>query len=519
MNNRLSIGICINPGPVEMWADAIMRYVRCAQHLEWVSTIEVPMPPRSPAASWHYRLDRLLHETPLGPLSLIENKPLPDQHPLEVETGVTRTGLDLIIDLIGVDPTVFAGGAGHGRVWFYELRSSPEATSTMDVFRLIHGGYACVTLDLCEMHNTSRLPTLLYRSTLRADLHSVWRTRERVLQRLSEVVIRCLEGIRYGQQHHMGFTGPATQAGDRSPRISAPNIHQHVLCVGAKILKGNAVRLSTRSRWHIGVRERLINTLVAPSAPAFTEIKAPSGRFFADPFPFETVGQRVVFFEDFSYSRGKGVISVATLDVNLHPREVQVILECDYHLSYPFVFGWGGAIWMVPETFHAGCIYLYRATVFPWCWKRERVLLEGVNAVDPTILFHGGKFWLFANMAASKHAIQDELHVFYADDPLADLIPHRCNPVVSNVSCSRPGGSIFYSDDGLLRPSQDCSVSYGRSLVLNRIDELSEDRFVEVSIARIDPSWKRGATGTHTLSRSEHLEAIDWRTREIRFQP
>ncbi len=68
----------------------------------------------------------------------------------------------------------------------------------------------------------------------------------------------------------------------------------------------------------------------------------------------------------------------------------RTVLERDHHLSYPFVFEHEGAIYMLPETGEAGRIELHRAVEFPDHWELDRVLLDGLTALDATLHVEDG---------------------------------------------------------------------------------------------------------------------------------
>ena len=49
-----------------------------------------------------------------------------------------------------------------------------------------------------------------------------------------------------------------------------------------------------------------------------------------------------------------------------------VVLEEDFHLSFPFVFKDGDDIYMVPESSKNSDIRLYKSVDFPLKWKFEK---------------------------------------------------------------------------------------------------------------------------------------------------
>ena len=78
-------------------------------------------------------------------------------------------------------------------------------------------------------------------------------------------------------------------------------------------------------------------------------------------------------------------------------------------------------------------------------------------------------------------------------------------------SFSACGRTFFWKGKALYRPSQDCSGRYGSAMVINRIDQLTPDVFQETIVARVEPRWRRGLSGMHTLNSCSGLTMIDFR--------
>ena len=51
---------------------------------------------------------------------------------------------------------------------------------------------------------------------------------------------------------------------------------------------------------------------------------------------------------------------------------------------------------MIPETNEQKTIRLYKATAFPFKWKFEAILMNGLQFTDPTIFKYDNTWWLFA---------------------------------------------------------------------------------------------------------------------------
>jgi hypothetical protein len=166
---------------------------------------------------------------------------------------------------------------------------------------------------------------------------------------------------------------------------------------------------------------------------------------------------------------------------------------------------------MIPESEENSTIELYQARNFPFDWEFKMNLMENIKAVDATILFKDNKCWLFANIREVDGAsYSEELFLFSADTLLTtNWKSHPCNPIVSDVKSSRPAGRLFHHKGKLYRPSQDCSLRYGYSTIINEITELSGCSFKEKKVTEISPDWAPDVVATHTLSFDHGLTVID----------
>ncbi len=243
----------------------------------------------------------------------------------------------------------------------------------------------------------------------------------------------------------------------------------------------------------------------------YTPLFPPGTGGWADPFPFVHQGAVHLFFEDIHPVSGLGRIAVMTRDAHGHFGPPRTVLERPHHLSYPFVFEWGGEAFMVPESSQAGRVELFRAARFPWEWESAGVLLDGVRAVDATLFEHDGRWWMMVNLREEGASSWDELFAFHADSPLGKFVPHPGNPVVSDVRRARPAGRVFSRGGRLFRPAQDCSGHYGRALVINEILTLTPDDYRETVAARHDAAALGIGDSLHTYNAVPGLEVVDGR--------
>jgi hypothetical protein len=240
----------------------------------------------------------------------------------------------------------------------------------------------------------------------------------------------------------------------------------------------------------------------------FQPLVPPLDRFWADPFVVRRADQFYIFLEEAEYPKEKGYISVIRMDAKGAIEGPTKILEQDYHMSYPFVFEHEGRDYMIPETSERGAVGLYEAIDFPFKWKLSHSLVEGVSAVDPSIIEYDGRWWMFFNAPAREGLQADELHLYMARNPLGPWAPHPRNPLKSDVRSSRPAGRPFWREGKLFRPAQNCSIRYGGSIVIHEVRRLDEEGYEEVAVSEIRP-WHDGITGTHTLNSAEGLTVVD----------
>ncbi|MCI0475550.1 MAG: hypothetical protein L0Y55_04835, partial [Anaerolineales bacterium] len=253
---------------------------------------------------------------------------------------------------------------------------------------------------------------------------------------------------------------------------------------------------------------------LVPDWGASRPLVPPRDVYWADPMAVERAGRVHLFVEEYVRANRRGRIVCLTFDEAGRVASHQVALERPYHLSYPFIFEYQNETYMIPETASRRAVELYHCTRWPDQWEFVRALMSDVYAVDTTLLEHAGRWWLFTNLKIEAGASSwDELHLFFADDPLAaNWTPHPLNPVISDVRTARPAGCIFAFDGNLYRPSQDSSVRYGCALNLNRIETLTERGYAETRVETIQPP--RGLLTTHTYARAADWVFIDGATRE-----
>jgi hypothetical protein len=190
-------------------------------------------------------------------------------------------------------------------------------------------------------------------------------------------------------------------------------------------------------------------------------------------------------------------------------RRLGIALDEPGHLSFPQVFAWDGEWYMTVESGDDRRASLYRATSFPMEWTRVSDLVTGRVCVDPSLHYHDGHWYLFANVAENDNNTCDELFLFVADNLAGPFVPHPASPVVCDVRRARMAGQLFRRNGRLIRPAQDCGPGYGNAVVFHEVLELSPTRYREQVLGRLEPRLPQRVEGCHTYNAGGGIEVLD----------
>jgi hypothetical protein len=262
--------------------------------------------------------------------------------------------------------------------------------------------------------------------------------------------------------------------------------------------------LKRKDDWSIGIYtgatpfqltapENVTNPVL--TAKDVTDIPA---EFVADPFMIQKDGVWYMFFEVLNQRDDLGDIALATSQNGLDWTYRQVVLDEPFHLSYPYVFQWKGEYYMIPETYQANSVRLYKAIDFPTQWVFEKTLLEGSNYVDSSIFCLNERWWMFTSTTDN-----DSLRLYHAVEPTGPWIEHCKSPLIEhNKSIARPAGRVVVLKDQAIRYAQDCTHNYGSQVYAFHIKELTTTSYREeqqqgVVIGKSGSGWNR--SGMHNV--------------------
>ncbi len=263
-------------------------------------------------------------------------------------------------------------------------------------------------------------------------------------------------------------------------------------------------------QWNIAYRERSCgNTLLSDKSTEFHVIPNTKRYWCADPFVCERDGRNYIFAEMYDGMLFRGVIGYCEL-TSTGPTEWKPVIKEPHHLSYPFIFEYGSDIYMIPESYVANEISLYKAIDFPDKWVKESVLVKEYCAVDSTVFVDKNNSYILT----LKTDPTTKLELFSLD-----MYDYSCNSVciAENFSAdqSRPAGKLFNLGEKLIRPAQDCSAGYGSALNFYEIKSTvpySESLMCKIGTKDIVSDATFTPEGIHTYNFSDTYEVIDLKT-------
>ena len=227
--------------------------------------------------------------------------------------------------------------------------------------------------------------------------------------------------------------------------------------------------------------------------------------YLADPFVIDYENDTLLFAERFDYKQGKGNLVVLKQSEDF--QQQHHLLDNRLHFSFPFVFKIDTTLYCIPECYQSNSIQLYTFDSQNTRLVFKQNLLEGFQAVDPILFEYEQRWWMFFT---TKTLPSVHLYAFYSDQPFGDFMPHANNPIKTDIRSARNAGMPFVKNGDLYRPTQDCSLHYGRAVNLCQVVDLSPTTFEEKIVNRYEnDGLSEYSNGLHTLNFVSKMIAID----------
>lgn len=261
--------------------------------------------------------------------------------------------------------------------------------------------------------------------------------------------------------------------------------------------------------WDIYYRKKPVGSILDDSETSFQKLKMPKGFWCADPIAFKDDKFNLLFFELYDKKNKKGKLAYVCID-DIDNSSIDVCLEENNHLSFPFVFKQNESYYMIPETGASKTIMLYEAIDFPKTWKDKKVLAKDVIACDSIVFNNLGKTFVLSS-TLKDNAIYCSNRLFELNDcfELSDI---KKETKYSNEGI-RNGGPLFQYKGKFFRPGQfGTRGDYGRALYIWSFDissgtDIKIEKIINTSdLAFVDSEKKEGI---HSYSATDEFEFID----------
>lgn len=208
------------------------------------------------------------------------------------------------------------------------------------------------------------------------------------------------------------------------------------------------------------------------------QLKELQSVYIADPFVYcDKYGLEHLFFESLN-TDGKGVIGKAERKSGeISWNNFQIVLEEEFHLSYPIITEYSGHIFMTVESAEANDVRAYVSTSDNLTsWSFSKTLVQG-EYYDPTPFEYDGVWYMYA---ASERDFST-LNLFISKGGLlGEWVSHPKSPLITDDKANvRPAGPVLTFGGKKYRLAQDCSERYGAAVNAFEITTLSEVEYTE----------------------------------------
>ena len=258
-----------------------------------------------------------------------------------------------------------------------------------------------------------------------------------------------------------------------------------------------------RDRWEIGFVEGGLDAVMGQESLKVNWLKHSfSDRWFADPFILDVTENTIqVLVEEFDYRTAKGRIALLEADrQTFELRSRHIVLELDTHLSFPAIWRENGRVFIYPENWRSGALYLYELKDLRCDVGTKTVLCEEPMA-DAIMTDRFGKRLLFSVKE------NDKLRVYHYDVSKNRFELSYEKPF--GKATARNGGDFFEYQGKVYRAAQVCIHHYGEALEIQQVICDDNENFCFVPYKTLYSSHSSLDYGMHTLNSFKGVVVVD----------
>lgn len=206
----------------------------------------------------------------------------------------------------------------------------------------------------------------------------------------------------------------------------------------------------------------LLSSRVIPNQP---------NSYFADPFLLVWNKKIYIFAEEFFWDTALGKISLIEV-TDLCPKYYGMVLEENFHLSFPFVFKKNGKVYMAPESHQNAQVSLYEAVHFPTQWALKGHLISNLCASDTVFTETSEYYFALCNDETGRYGDRLTNLKLYASERTNDTalpVFKYERDIYNDASLSRNAG-LFNWSGNTYRVNQIPSFNlYGKNIAISKI--------------------------------------------------
>ncbi len=261
------------------------------------------------------------------------------------------------------------------------------------------------------------------------------------------------------------------------------------------------------SRWDLALIDENIQQIVANGRLHFIPVNNPFKNecWFADPFILDVTDTSIILLcEEMNRAIGKGRIAKITINRSTHTIvSYDIILEEQWHLSFPAIIRKNGKIYVYPESANSGVLYIYELIEAEGQTSLKRVAQICDDVVwDSVITEYFDTPYLF-----TAHHNDFQLDIYQWDTKSTHFLPKES--IMSQEQNMRMAGDVFCLNNHYFIPSQiSTPCYYGKGVELKEL--IYNDGHFDLTIIRkINYPCGLYNDGLHTFNSYKGVTIVD----------
>lgn len=299
-----------------------------------------------------------------------------------------------------------------------------------------------------------------------------------------------------------------------------------------RALKMNPIRLLKKifcfeEIYTIAYRKRDGHTLLDSDLLRFDRIPYDDTFWYADPIVYTHKGTAYLFMESFDMRTQLGSIACARFEENGKLSEPRIIIQEQYHMSFPMVFSWNDDLYMIPETCGNRSLNLYRCRGDIWQWELVKSFPVEEELVDTVVTACKQDFvQLHCSALHETDKFKNKwqkFRIFKDGEDFRLEADEVFNAGDTYNNGYRMAGSLITEGEIPILPTQESTdVDYGANLYLNDfsgkdVTNMPVLKKVTVDNILLPDVAQKEQIGVHSYALSEGYEVVDMRY--FRFSP